>query len=144
MKKVTFLPYASASALPSETPMIAIGSPHQHYVYKEVHENRLELKFNDKRWEGPEMFTMEQANMVLRFVDRMPEDKTLVVHCGMGMSRSAAVAKFLTDFMGYELDARYPGCLGSTDDKNYHVYETLAEAYFLREEQVLQQQEALA
>lgn len=57
-------------------------------------------------------------------VEQAGGDEPIIVHCQAGMSRSAAVAKFLADKRGYTLNLSKP-CLGTTQFYNRHVYGTL-------------------
>lgn len=47
-------------------------------------------------WEGQKPFTEEQAKQVLDFVEQLPEDTLLWVHCQAGISRSGAIGSFIS------------------------------------------------
>jgi predicted protein tyrosine phosphatase len=65
----------------------------------------------------------EQAEKIVNFVKRMTTvDATgIVVHCEAGISRSAAVAKWISDSRKIQLKG------GKTDLHNRYVYRLLAE-----------------
>ncbi len=49
-------------------------------------------------------FDASMATQVLEFVGAVPPDvNRIIVHCNAGISRSAAVARFLADYYGYYL-----------------------------------------
>lgn len=48
-------------------------------------------------WEGQQPFTPEQAKQVLDFVEQLPEDTLLWVHCQAGISRSGAIGEFIME-----------------------------------------------
>lgn len=72
----------------------------------------LRLRFNDAdehrqnyvagyEYDEPVLFTTEQANQILDFVEGLSEEvKFLAVHCHAGISRSAAVAIALAEIYG--------------------------------------------
>lgn len=98
-----------------------------------VHKNILTLKFDDiEGYVGPEYrnFDYLDALKVLSFVrDAGSED--IAVHCHAGISRSAAVAKFLSEKMGYELVYHAMGS-DTTERYNREVYRTLEIAHYDR------------
>lgn len=63
--------------------------------------------------------TMHQARMIAAFVDSVaPEVNLIMVHCKAGISRSAAVAKWIAERHGLPFDHRY-------ESYNRHVYKLL-------------------
>jgi len=67
------------------------------------------------------LFSGKHANDVINFMDDLPENiNEIVVHCFRGISRSAAVAKAISD--AYKLD--FPG---DYCRYNAHVYRVLAD-----------------
>ncbi|HZV99473.1 MAG TPA: hypothetical protein VFF74_10835 [Methylophilaceae bacterium] len=85
-----------------------------------------DLDANSPEWDiaaGQFVFMNEQhAHEVIEFVDRVAgEVDTILVHCRAGISRSAAVAKFVANRFGLEFDHGYPLF-------NKHVFQTLEQA----------------
>lgn len=63
--------------------------------------------FDDIRWEDPEVwknsifwkhFTKEMAQEILEFVDSNKSKVACIIHCHAGLSRSVAIAEFLTKY----------------------------------------------
>lgn len=73
---------------------------------------------------GLAMFDVEQALAIIGVASMLEEDSRLLVHCQAGMSRSAAVAKWFADRMGYTLEI-HPEGVGTAQHYNRHVYRTL-------------------
>lgn len=90
--------------------------------------NKHYVIFSDIDREYPEypkekLFNEEQAIEIIKFIDSIKDDTELMfVHCDAGISRSAAVAKFIADI--YELPFNHKYSL-----YNKHVYSTLWSAY---------------
>jgi predicted protein tyrosine phosphatase len=84
----------------------------------------LKLRFHDidKQWQNYVMMSVDQARELLEWVEKNEEKLTgIVVHCEAGISRSAAVAKFLQERHGLpvdESDVRF---------HNKHVYKLLSD-----------------
>lgn len=58
---------------------------------------RLQFLDEDMGIPGLEAFTPEQAALVVDFINRMaPQVEGILVHCHKGVSRSAAVAKYIS------------------------------------------------
>lgn len=100
----------------------------QNEMYKlwlgnKCHENAgLFLKFNDIP--GIESgFSYLDANKIIRFSEEsMRKNKNIIVHCYVGISRSAAVAKFINEYHNLNIE--------SLDDYRLHnrwIYYTLLE-----------------
>jgi rhodanese-related sulfurtransferase len=95
----------------------------------------LEFHDIDKRTDGLTLFTRGQAGEIIKFVEEVNVDATIVIHCSAGISRSAAVAQFLADAYGYTLKTVFlPNKAGTvvrldqkTDLMNRLVYRTLVE-----------------
>ena len=81
------------------------------------------IKFDDTETPcgGLVMFDINQATYLSRIVSSYEH---VVVHCTAGMSRSAAVAKWMSDRLGYELVMHQQG-VGTVAHYNKHVYRTL-------------------
>jgi predicted protein tyrosine phosphatase len=68
------------------------------------------------------------ARAIIEFVTRCNDEKVegILVHCYAGISRSAAVAKWIAERHGLSFPADY-------DEYNKHVYTTLREQHLLKE-----------
>ena len=82
----------------------------------------LTLLFDDieREVEGAVLFSREQANAVIDFLDAHREAETLLVHCYGGQSRSRAVGAFAVKYLGGD-NSRY----FQRGNPNRHVYDTL-------------------
>lgn len=127
MTIVTFLSAVDASHIGEPTNVISIGSKGDWYAFACEHKRVLRLEFDDVEGfvgsDGYDVFTHVDARKVHEFVSQCGGEP-IVVHCQAGMSRSAAVAKFISDKRGYTLDLS-PPCLGTIDHYNRHVYGAL-------------------
>jgi len=84
----------------------------------------LRLYFHDidRKWQNYALFTIEQADQIIDWLQEHEESlEGVYVHCAAGISRSAAVAKFISDVYGLFFDHR-KGALF-----NRHVYRVLRE-----------------
>ena len=94
------------------------------FVFRESHTCRgvLTLGFDDivREVEGAVLFTEEQAERIIDFIEAHVGVETLLVHCYGGQSRSRAVGAFAVKMLGGN-NARY----FETGRPNEHVYETL-------------------
>lgn len=72
---------------------------------------------------GHKMFDVAMADHLLDCVS-ISDGLDIIVHCEAGMSRSAAVAKWLSERRDYEL-WMHPDGIGTADHYNRHVYKTL-------------------
>jgi len=79
--------------------------------FKETHPNVLGLVFDDETEEGNEirlkkglkgsqLFTREQGQQIIDFVERNKNVDIIYVHCLAGQSRSGAVGLFINDIWG--------------------------------------------
>ena len=86
----------------------------------------LTLQFDDivKEVEGAVLFTKEQAEAILDFVELHRDADTLLIHCYAGQSRSKAVGAFLIKMFGKD-NRRY----FETGSPNMHVYQTMEKAW---------------
>jgi predicted protein tyrosine phosphatase len=85
----------------------------------------LRLKFHDFHWEDGvhKVLTEAQATEVLRFLSKnQHETDELIVHCEMGVSRSAAMAKFIAEIYNLDFDMTY-------NRHNRFVYTLLKRVY---------------
>lgn len=78
----------------------------------------------DKDVEGAKLFSEEQAEQIIRFIQKNEAAETLLVHCYGGESRSRAVGAFALEMLG-ESSKR----LFETGHPNLYVYNTLKDAF---------------
>lgn len=126
MKKVKFISLAFMQQIKDPTNVISIGERGEAYKFACEHKRVLRLEFDDiVGYVGPEYhnFDMWHARQLLDFVDSCG-DEDILVHCHAGVSRSAAVAKFLNEHKGYFLDLSFPSSK-DTSMYNTDVYRTL-------------------
>lgn len=94
--------------------LIRISTPShrtdQRY-FENDHINVLNLCFhdsikqeNDDHGNPVKLFSEEDANKVINFADAN-DDKTFVIHCDMGVSRSGAVGAFLRQMLNIDYDS---------------------------------------
>ena len=124
MRYVTFYSQIDASALTKPHYVISIrdyGKPSVRFSCE--HKAVLELAFDDVEdyVAGNRLFSITQARSLYDWARKVPEGEEVVVHCLAGVSRSAAVAKFMHDHLGFMLLLEYP-CCGTLKDYNSHVY----------------------
>ena len=84
----------------------------------------LRLEFHDitKAEEPYELMSADHAQQIVDFVSKVaPEVEGVIVHCRAGISRSAAVAKWICGQYRIPFNRRY-------DKWNAHVYKLLCEA----------------
>ncbi|WP_275288821.1 hypothetical protein [Halomonas elongata] len=128
MPRVTFIPRHVAESMspPHDTRhlLISIAQPGgkpaiNHWA------NRERFRFDDVETPvpGAVMFTVDDAKPLLWVLSCVRPDD-LYVHCDAGMSRSAAVAKWMADRRGYGMWL-HPEGIGTVEHYNRHVYRTL-------------------
>ena len=124
---VRFFSAVDASKVEEPAFVISIGSPGDWYAFACDHHKVLRLEFDDVEGfvgsDGFRVFSHIEAKQIHDFV-KSCDGADILVHCQAGMSRSAAVAKFISDKRGYSLDLS-PPCLGTEAYYNRHVYGTL-------------------
>lgn len=127
MNKVTFFSKADAEKYLTPTNVISIGPKGSVANFICQHKRVLTLEFDDViGFVGSndfDVFDITMANRIVDFVQKC-QGEDILVHCEAGMSRSAAVADFISVTYGYTLDLS-PPCFGTTMYKNSHVYDTL-------------------
>ncbi len=91
--------------------------------------NILRLVFDDIDHDDGEYVLCSEfhARAIIEFVERCNDEKVegILVHCRAGISRSAAVAKWISERYGMTFPVEY-------DQYNKHVYTTLTEEYMLK------------
>jgi predicted protein tyrosine phosphatase len=125
MKKVIFINRLSAERISpkieDKASIISINSDDKLAVLHDNWVHKLVLIFHDldKAIEGYSLFTEEQAKEIINFVAAIEKEiNILVVHCDAGVSRSAAVAKFIAEKYGLTFQENY-------SIYNKHVYAIL-------------------
>ena len=138
MAKVTILSALGASRYPLPVPVISFNewnglAPGERHTYPlGTHHVDVQRIYVDDIEEPIDasyrMFDYIDALKIFTFLEKYPGQDVLV-HCAAGVSRSPACAKFMIDYLGYELDTEhskpdYDRC------HNTHVYYTLKRAIF--------------
>lgn len=131
IEKVKFIGIREAKTMPgwSGAAMISITQPHGleanlmegwHSVYRVTFHDVDPENIKTKKVRFP--ITDNQALSIVNFVKAVsPEVKTIVVHCGGGISRSAAVAKWIATKYSLSFDDNY-------DRYNKYVFNALLKA----------------
>lgn len=128
IQRIHFMSRANAEKLPGhpQVAVVSISDPADEPaqlspVFSHVHR----LSFNDVDTDDKNeyvLFDKPLAHGVWDFVERLPDTvDTLVVHCHLGVSRSAAVAKSLAQFLQVEYPEKY-------SLYNKHVYRVMQNA----------------
>lgn len=113
MKRVIFINRLSAERIkPKKEDKAAIISINSDKDLANLHENweyKLYLVFHDldKAYEGLIIFNDEHARQILDFLEEVKDCNIVVVHCDAGVSRSAAVAKFIAEKFNLYFDDKY-------------------------------------
>lgn len=133
MREVTFLPKQAAGALTKPANVISICSPNEYQEFACEHKRLLRLSFypNDYGDLKHNIPTEETAKKIIDFVESC-EGEDIIVHCGEGRIRSAAVACFLERDMEYDIDFEFPGCNGSVTQRSRNLYMLLRREYKAR------------
>lgn len=94
--------------------LISISSPSSKFTLCELKpgwEHVLHLRFYDiDKDQGPwKTISIHQVEMLVRWIEELQgEVDGVLVHCEAGISRSAAVAKFISDAYGADLKKAHP------------------------------------
>lgn len=78
----------------------------------------------DRNVEGLALFSEEQAEQIIRFIQKNRAEETLLIHCYGGESRSRAVGAFAMEMLGGSSKKLF-----ETGHPNMHVYNTLKAVY---------------
>ncbi len=117
MPEVTWLPAAFAAKIKEPMNVIAIGDPSQHYTYATEHKRYVRFTFyDDEHFQPPAgcaVATEETAREILAFI-KSCAGEDILVHCSMGVSRSAAVAMFIASDLEYDPQFGAEGCAGDS------------------------------
>ncbi len=128
MRSVSFLSRLWATDWRHPSYVISINDTDERPDFRVDHKDVLFLKFDDVGEvvdNSYRLFDFVDAGKILDFIDQVPEGETLIVHCHAGVSRSAAVARFLVKDRGWSL-ATSNACSGDMTMHNRRVYEILA------------------
>jgi len=94
------MPYTVAKVLvPSNhEAMICLADLGSNLVAGEGWDHRIRLYFQDVDSDTPGSFTRWHANSIYLFLNELPKEiDTIYVHCFAGVSRSAAVTKYIAE-----------------------------------------------
>ena len=129
--KVKFYSRQVAQDLIEPHYIISIGEKGDHWKLKHPHKSVLRLEFHDISEFLEEryiLFSSAQAIEIINWIESIHANETIIVHCEAGISRSAAVAKFIIDTYNYTLEPdRF--CIPDFSLMNTYVYETLIFEY---------------
>jgi predicted protein tyrosine phosphatase len=129
--KTRFYNRQVAESLSTTHNIISIGENGDGWKLNSCHTNVIRLLFDDIQEYLEEKYTLfsgEQAQAIIKWLQSIPDDSLVIVHCEGGVARSAAVVKFMVDKLGYEFEAdRY--CKGDYSLMNVFVYDTLVAQY---------------
>lgn len=130
-KTVSFYSRFVAESLIEPSYIISIGEDKYFANFKIQHHSILQLGFHDidsYLGEKYTIFSKEHAIKIIEWIEKHKDVYSFIVHCEAGISRSAAVTKFLLDFYNFQLKKdKY--CDGDFSLMNIHVYKTLATVY---------------
>lgn len=141
MRSVTFLPKDKASELKAPSNIISISDPGRFVDFACEHKRLLRLNFypNDFGDIKTNIPTEQTAQQIIEFVESC-EGEDIIVHCGEGRVRSAAIALFIERDMDYELDLEFPGCTGSVAGRSGNLFRLLRREYAARYPRVASRQ----
>lgn len=133
MPRVTFVPREIAESMTSSGElMVSISHPgdmdnRDCWPHLDHWPHIIRLLFDDIEPPacGMTLFSVEDARRLIDKLDASNSDT--IVHCAAGMSRSAAIAKWLSDYRGYDL-WMHPKGIGTERYYNKHVYKTMCAA----------------
>ncbi len=118
MPKVIFLPKKYAIEYP--TPMCVISITDNETVQF----NTRHIAIGRVNFEDCSFIPVLDVYELLRLLNKF-KGNDILVHCEHGLSRSAAVAEFLHQYMNYDIDFTIEGCYGSTLHMNRFLFATL-------------------
>lgn len=129
--KTRFYNRQVAESLSTPHHIISIGENGDGWKLNSCHTNVIRLLFDDIQEHLEEKYTLfsaEHAHAIIKWLEAIPDDSLVIVHCEGGVARSAAVVKFMIDKMGYEFEPdRY--CREDYSLMNILVYDQLVQQY---------------
>lgn len=129
--KTRFYNRQVAESLSTPHNIISIGENGDGWKLDSCHTNVIRLLFDDIQEYLEEKYTLfseDQAQAIIKWLQTMPDDSLVIVHCEGGVARSAAVVKFMIDKLCYEFEPdRY--CKGDYSLMNVFVYDLLVKHY---------------
>jgi len=90
--------------------IISIGEHGDGWQLQGCQKNVLRLIFDDIQEQLEErfqLFSQDQAIAIIQWLKTIPNDSLVIVHCEGGVSRSAAVVRFMMDYMGFLTAAHF-------------------------------------
>lgn len=138
MKTTRFYTRWAAADLVTPHNIISISEGNTIMPLNDCHSNVLRLYFHDITepiTDDPvhdyKLFSDEQADTILDWLENIKDDELVIVHCAGGVSRSPAIVLFMTDYLGYELSLDM-FCNGDFSLMNTYVYDTLVKRLNIR------------
>ncbi|BDR26585.1 hypothetical protein RVBP18_2400 [Pseudomonas phage sp. LC] len=127
---VTYIPLHVAESFYSPRNMICLLEKGRVPLYSARHLNYLRINVDDIEDyvdSSYDLFDHRHAQRIISFCEALGKGQHLFVHCEAGISRSAAVAKFLCDKMGF-IHVPHNPSLFNFDGYNGHIYGVLCNA----------------
>jgi predicted protein tyrosine phosphatase len=131
LQRIMFVPRAVAQYLPpAGRALISVHDPEDGPMQAcTPWTHRLTLSFEDADAGARQLFSVQQAQAVLRFADEVKDQvDELVVHCLLGQSRSGAIALYLAEKYQVPLYKHEMPVDSSYALYNRYVYRKLSEA----------------
>ena len=134
MPSVAFYPRAVAHRLVPEDQGVIISIHDAGQLPADLHpdwKDVLRLSFHDidVAEDGFELFDASMAQEVMDFATRHADKPCITVHCNMGVSRSAAIALFLSEWQNRDLYQQGRRCLAIPDSYNRTVHRVLTNTW---------------
>lgn len=132
-RMVSFYSRNVAESLIQPHYIISVGEKDDGCQIKPIHKKVLRLIFSDvieSVAPNAPLFNAKQAFQIIDWLETIPKNELVIVHCEAGVSRSAAIAKFMVEHLGYELKSDKYCSIGFAY-ANKHVFKTLEDAYLL-------------
>lgn len=134
MPSVAFYPRAVAQRLVPDDQGVIISIHDAGQMPADLHpdwNDVLRLSFHDidVAEDGFELFDASMAQEVMDFATRHADKPCITVHCNMGVSRSAAIALFLSEWQNRDLYQQGRRCLNIPDSYNRTVHRVLTNTW---------------
>lgn len=130
MSSVAFYPRAVAQRLVPDDQGVIISIHDAGQTPADLHPNwndvlRLSFHDIDVAKDGFDLFDASMAQAVMDFATKHADKPSITVHCNMGVSRSAAVALFLSEWQGRDLYQESRRCREIPNSYNRTVHRVL-------------------